>query len=83
MAATLVNTVWIELLRAQRPMQYADIAAALPELSHNQRAPALKVAFQLGYIERTGQHRSYTYAVTPRCNVPPGVQVREILEATT
>jgi predicted MarR family transcription regulator len=83
MPATNINTVWIELLRAQQPMRYADIAAALPELSHNQRAPALKAAFQLGYIERTGQRRAYTYAVTPRCNIPPGVQVREILEATS
>lgn len=81
-AATLVSTVWISILRAQRPLCYADIAAALPELSHNQRAPALKVAYQLGYIEREGRHRAYTYAVTPRCNIPPGVQVREILEAT-
>lgn len=82
MTATLVSTVWIAILRAQRPVQYAEIAASLPELSCNQRGPALNVAYRLGYIERSGAPRDYTYSVTPRCNVPPGVQVLEILEAT-
>lgn len=81
--ATTVSTVWLEILRAKRPVRYADIAAALPELSHNQRAPALKIAFRLGYLERTGTHRKYEYSVTPRCTAPPGVPLFEILEATT
>lgn len=80
--ATLVSTVWLEILRARRPVQYADIARSLPDLSHNQRAPALNVAFRLGYIERAGLPRAYTYNVTPRCTVPPGVPIVEILEAT-
>lgn len=80
--ATNISAVWLEILRAQRPVKYADIAAALPELSHNQRAPALKAAFQLGYLERAGEPRQYEYSVTPRCTVPPGVPVLEILEAT-
>jgi hypothetical protein len=83
MASTLVSTVWIAILRAQAPVRYADICAALPELSHNQRAPALTVSYRLGYIERTGAKHSYVYSITPRCTVPPGIEVREILEATT
>jgi hypothetical protein len=83
MHVTNVSAVWLELLRAQRPMKYAELAQALPELSHNQRAPALKVAFQLGYLERTGKHRDYEYSVTPRCTIPPGVPIFEVLEATT
>lgn len=82
MHASLVNTVWLEILRAQRPVKYADIAKALPELSHNQRAPALNVAHRLGYLERQGKPRDYSYSVTPRCTVPPGVPIVEILEAT-
>lgn len=83
MHSSLVSTVWLELLRAQQPMRYADLAKALPELSHNQRGPVLNVAFRLGYIEREGSPRDYTYSVTPRCTVPPGVPIVEILEATT
>lgn len=81
MSSTLMSTVWLAILRAGEPVKYADIAKALPELSHNQRAPALKAAYQLGYLERWGKVRDYTYAVTPRCTVPPGVPVLEILEA--
>jgi hypothetical protein len=81
MEATLVSTVWLPIWRAQRPLKYAEIAQALPELSHNQRAPALNVAYRLGYIERQGKPRDYSYAVTPRCTVPPGVPILEILEA--
>lgn len=83
MAHTLVSTVWVAILRARRPVAYADIRLALPELSHNQRAPALNVAYRLGYIERSGARHSYVYSITPRCTVPPGVEVREILEETT
>lgn len=79
---TLVSTVWLEILRARRPVQYAEIARSLPELTHNQRAPALNVAHRLGYLERAGRPRAYTYNVTPRCTVPPGVPIVEILEAT-
>lgn len=81
-APTLVSAVWIELLRAQRPLRYADLVQALPELSHGQRGPALNIAYRLGYIERTGIPGYYEYAVTPRCSVPPGVPVVEIMEAT-
>lgn len=77
---TVVSTVWLTIYRAQRPLRYAEIAANLSELSHNQRAPALKVAYRLGYLERTGTHRAYEYAVTPKCNVPPGIRVLEVLE---
>lgn len=83
MNATNVSTVWLELLRAQRPMRYAEIAQALPELPHNRRATSLNVAYRLGYIERNGSPRAYTYSVTPRCNVPPGVPLVEIMEATS
>ncbi|MDQ0035908.1 hypothetical protein J2W30_003681 [Variovorax boronicumulans] len=83
MASTLVSTVWIEILRAQRPVRYAYLVEHLPELSHNQRGPALHVGFRLGYLERTGKRKSYEYSISPRCTVPPGIEVREILEATT
>jgi hypothetical protein len=82
-ATTIVSTVWLEILRAQRPVRYAEIAKRLPELEHNRRATALNVAFRLGYLERAGDHRAYEYSVTPRCTVPPGVPVFEVLEATT
>lgn len=83
MASTLVSIMWIEILRAQRPVRYAYLSAATPELSHNQRAPALNVAFRLGYLERSGTRHHYEYSISPRCTVPPGIEVREILEATT
>lgn len=82
MNTTLVSTLWLAILRAQRPIPYAEVASALPELSHGQRTPLLNVAYRLGYLERTGKRRSYEYSVTPRCRIPPGVQVCEILEAT-
>ncbi len=78
---TTVSTVWLELLRAKRPMRYAQIAQALPELSHNQRCPALNAAYRLGYLERHGKPRAYEYSVTPRCTVPPGVMVLDVIEA--
>lgn len=81
-AATNVSAVWLELLRAQRPMRYAEIAAALPELPHAARATALNIAFRLGYLTRVGEHRAYEYAVTPACNVPPGIPLVEVMEAT-
>lgn len=81
--ASLINTIWLALLQAQRPLVHAEIRAALPELSDGQRGPALNAAFRLGYIEREGEHRAYSYRVTPRCNVPPGIQVREVLEAVS
>ena len=83
MPATNVSTVWLEVLRAGRPMKYADIAAALPELSHNNRSTSLNVAHRLGYLQRFGPKRGYVYVVTPRCTVPPGVPLLEVLEATT
>jgi hypothetical protein len=83
MAATNVNTVWLAILRAQRPVMYRDIALALPEMPHNARGASLNVAHRLGYITREGHPQAYTYNVTPKCNVPPGVMVLEVLEATT
>jgi len=83
MGATVLSTVWLEVLRARRPVRYAEITRALPELSHNQRGPALTLAHRLGYLEREGRPRAYSYRVTPRCTVPPGVPIVEILEATT
>lgn len=79
---SLVSAVWKAILRAQRPVQCWEVAEALPHLTHSQRAPALNVAYRLGYIEREGEPLHYRYSVTPRCNVPPGVQVLEIMEAT-
>lgn len=81
-APTNISAVWLEIFRAQRPVRYAEIAAGLPELAHTQRGPALKAAYQLGYLERTGTHGKYLYSVTPRCFVSPGIPVLEILEAT-
>lgn len=83
MEATIVSTVWLELLRAQRPLRYAEIAKRLPELRHNRRATALNIAFRLGYLERVGTNRDYEYSITPRCTVPPGVPLVEVLEAVT
>lgn len=85
MAAALsrIGAVWRVALQAGRPVKYADIAAALPELTHSQRGPALHVAHRLGYLERSGKPQDYSYTVTPRCTVPPGVPIVEILEATT
>ncbi len=77
---TNISAVWLAIYRAQQPVPYARIAADLSELSHNQRAPALKAAYQLGYLERTGTRRAYEYSVTPKCTVPPGVMVLEVLE---
>jgi len=83
MAASVVNTVWLEILRAQRPITYGELAEALPELPHSRRGPTLNVAYRLGYVERSGSPRSYAYRVTPRCTVPPGITVLEVLEATS
>lgn len=80
--ATVVSAIWRSILRAQRPIRYADVAELHPGLSNTQRAVSLNVAYRLGYIERTGKRGSYQYAVTPRCCIPHGVQVLEILEAT-
>lgn len=83
MNATHVSAIWLEILRAHRPMKYAELIEAVPELSHAQRGRALSTAFRLGYIERDGSRRNYTYSVTPRCTVPTGVPVVEIMEATS
>lgn len=85
---TTVSTVWLEILRAQKPVTYPELAAttanpAFRELPVNKRCSALNTAFRLGYLERSGKPRSYAYRVTPRCTVPPGVPISEILEATT
>lgn len=82
MNTTNVSTVWLELLRAQRPLRYAEIAERLPEMTHNHRAVSLNVAFRLGYLERSGGIRKYQYSVTPRCVVPHGIPLHELLEAT-
>lgn len=76
---TTVSTVWLELLRAQRPMKLPEI---LPELD-KLRYSALRLGYQLGYFERTGKRHHYEYRVTPACTVPPGVPIHEILEATS
>lgn len=83
MPATNVSTVWLEVLRAGRPVKYADVAKALPELSHNNRSTSLNIAHRLGYLTRAGRPREYVYNVTPRCTVPPGVELVDVLEATT
>ena len=81
-AITVISTVWLEILRAQgRPMKYADLARALPELPHGLRSRALTVGYRLGYLTRAGR-KPYEYCVTPGCNVPPGVPLYEVLEAT-
>lgn len=82
MAATNVNTVWLEILRAQRPVMYKDIAKALPEMAHSGRSMALNIGFRLGYLERSGYPQAYQYNITPRCGVPPGITVLEVLEGT-
>lgn len=82
MDTTRVGAVWRTILKAQRPLRYADIAEAHPEMTNGQRSVVLNVAYRLGYVERAGEPRAFTYAVTPRCNVPHGVQLVEILEAT-
>lgn len=79
---SLVSAVWKAILRAQKPLTLREAAEVLPNLTHGQLAPSLCVAYRLGYIERAGEKYSYLYSVTPRCNVPPGVQVIEIMEAT-
>ena len=81
MNTTIVSSVWLALLRAQKPMKHAEIVKALPELPHSRRGPVLNVAYRLGYIERAGKPRQYQYSVTPRCCPPPGVLLHEILEA--
>ena len=79
---TVISTVWLEILRAQGPMKYADLARALPELPHGLRSRALTVGYRLGYQTRAGR-KPYEYRVTPGCNVPTGVPLYEVLEATT
>ena len=34
MNTTIVSSVWLALLRAQKPMKHAEIVKALPELPH-------------------------------------------------
>lgn len=80
---TNIATVWISLLRADRPLTYREVGEALPEMSMNHRSVSLHTAHRLGYIERQGKRRDYRYCVTPRCTVPPGVPIVEILEATS
>lgn len=82
MASVVASKIWLVLLRAQRPMMFAEISKALPDLSHVQRAAGLNSAYHLGYIERTGKAGNFSYAVTPRCYIPTGVEVREVMEAT-
>lgn len=82
MSKSLVSTVWTAILQAQRPLKYSELRAMLPQLTDAQRGPALNVAYRLGYIEREGEPLYYRYSVTPRCNIPPGVQVLEVMEAT-
>lgn len=79
MDVTNVSAVWLEILRAQRPMRTAEI---LPEFDRL-RYSALNTAYRLGYLERTGRPKHYEYRVTARCTVPPGVPLYEVLEATT
>ena len=76
---TTVSAVWLEILRAQRPMRTAEI---LPEFDRL-RYSALNTAYRLGYVERTGKAKAFEYRVTPACNVPPGVPLFEVLEATS
>jgi hypothetical protein len=80
---TAVNLIWLEMLRAQRPMKLPDLEGVAAELPMAKRYSALNTAFRLGYVERTGKPRQYEYRVTARCTVPPGVPILEILEATT
>lgn len=81
--APTLGTVWLELLRAQRPLTYGELAERLPELPHSMRAGALQKAYRLGYLTRGGKFHHYTYYVTPACTVPTGVPLAEVLEATT
>lgn len=80
---TVVSTVWLEILRAGRPVKYADVAKALPELPHSNRSMALNIGHRLGYLTRAGSSGSYEYNITPACTVPPGVPLVEVLEATS
>ena len=79
---TDVSAVWIALLRAQRPLACRDMGEVLAEFPLTKRWTSLKQGYRRGYFERSGMPRSYLYSVTPRCTVPAGVSVAEILEAT-
>lgn len=79
---TIMSTLWMVLLRAQRPMGYGEITKELSEVPVGRISGALYHAYRFGYIERFGVEKKYLYYATPRCNVPPGVEVREIMEAT-
>lgn len=83
MKASVISSVWLTILRSQEPLNRSQLRKMLPELSPNQLSPAISVAFQKGYLERTEDERQFRYRVTPRCNVPVGVTVLEILEATS
>ena len=76
-----IASVWLCLYRAKRPMEHPELYRKLPALSPDQCANALHASIRLGYAERIGYRGSYAYQVTPRCAVPAGVQVREVLEA--
>ena len=79
---TLVSTVWMALLRAQRPMRQGEIAKELSVAPPGRISTPIYWAYRFGYIERSGTEGKYEYTVTPRCNIPPGVQVLEVMEAT-
>lgn len=76
---TTVGKVWLDILRSHRSMRTAEIA---PEFA-SARYVALHTAYRLGYVERTGKARNFEYRVTPHCNVPPGLPLLDVLEATT
>ncbi len=79
--ASTISTVWLALLRDQHQMVYAEIQQLVPELPRSMVDNALSAGFRYGYFERTGKRFSYAYRVTPRCNVPPGIRVLDVLEA--
>lgn len=79
--ASTISTVWLALLRDQRQMVYAEIQQLVPELPRSMVDNALSTGFRYGYFERTGKRFCYAYRVTPRCNVPPGIRVLDVLEA--
>lgn len=79
---TIMSTLWMVLLRAQRPMRQGEIVQELHELPAGRISNSIYHAYRFGYIERFGVEKKYQYAVTPRCNIPPGVQVLEVMEAT-
>lgn len=79
---TIMSALWMVLLREQRPMRQGELVEELCEVPPGRISTAIYFAYRYGYIERKGEEKKYQYYITPRCGVPPGVSVLEVMEAT-